>query len=229
MIGRSRAPRALVLGLLVALVASWLVMPMASAGTAGLELRSTQELSPRLTELRVHSPALAHDANVRVLTPDGFVLGRDHLPVLWLLHGGFGSSADWTTVGDAEALTADLPMIVVMPDAGTGGWYTDWWRGTPEGPQRWETFHLDELRPFIGGLTGPTCRTSTSTTARAPLPGRTGKTTSPPRCRASLRSSPELRRCRAPRSAASTCRSAREQGFGYCYTEMIEQGCEFAI
>ena len=69
--------------------------------------------------------------------------------MLWLLHGGFGSSADWTTVGDAESLTAHLPMIVVMPDAGTGGWYTDWLRGTQEGPQRWETFHLDELRPFI--------------------------------------------------------------------------------
>ena len=40
-------------------------------------------------------------------------------------------------------------MIVVMPDAGTGGWYTDWWHGTSEGPQRWERFHLDELRPFI--------------------------------------------------------------------------------
>jgi S-formylglutathione hydrolase FrmB len=126
-----------------------LVMPPASAGPTGLELRSVQELSPRLTQLRVYSPALAHDANVRVLTPDGFDPGRDHLPVLWLLHGGFGSSADWTTVGDAEALTAHLPMIVVMPDAGTGGWYTDWLRGTPEGPQRWETFHLDELRPFI--------------------------------------------------------------------------------
>src|SRR5204863_7735029 len=117
-------------GLLVALVGSLLVMPAASAGPGGLELRSVQELSPRLTQLSVYSPALAHDANVRVLTPDGFDPGRDHLPVLWLLHGGFGSSADWTTVGDAEALTADLPVIVVMPDAGTGGWYTDWWRGT---------------------------------------------------------------------------------------------------
>lgn len=149
MTGRSRAPRALVLGLLVALVASVLVTPAASAGPAGLELRSAQELSPRLTQLRVFSPALAHDADVRVLTPDGFDPDRDHLPVLWLLHGGFGSSADWTTVGDAEALTAGLPMIVVMPDGGTGGWYADWRRGTSEGPQRWETFHLDELRPFI--------------------------------------------------------------------------------
>ena len=25
----------------------------------------------------------------------------------------------------------------------------DWWRGTSEGPQRWETFHLDAVRPFI--------------------------------------------------------------------------------
>jgi S-formylglutathione hydrolase FrmB len=140
---------ALVFGVLVALVASLLVTPVASADPAGLELRSAQQLSPRLTQLRVYSPALAHEVNVRVLTPDGFDPDRDHLPVLWLLHGGFGSSPDWTTVGDAEALTAQLPMIVVMPDAGTGGWYTDWLRGTSEGPQRWETFHLYELRPFI--------------------------------------------------------------------------------
>jgi S-formylglutathione hydrolase FrmB len=86
---------------------------------------------------------------VRVLTPTGFDPARDRLPVLWLLHGGFGSSVDWTTAGDAEALTAGLPMIVVMPDAGTGGWYSDWQKGTMEGPQRWETFHLTELLPFI--------------------------------------------------------------------------------
>ncbi len=147
MIGRVPRLRTLAFGLLVALVGSLLVGPAASAGPTGVELRSAQQLSPRLTQLRVYSPGLAHEANVRVLTPDGFDPARDHLPVLWLLHGGFGSSADWTTVGDAEALTAHLPMIVVMPDAGTGGWYTDWWRGTPEGPQRWETF--DELRPFI--------------------------------------------------------------------------------
>jgi S-formylglutathione hydrolase FrmB len=149
LIGHGRAARALVLALAVAFIVSVYVTPAAPAGPDGLVLESAQELSPRLTQLRVYSPALAHDASVRILTPDGFNPDRDHLPVLWLLHGGFGSSADWTTVGDAEALTAHVPMIVVMPDGGTGGWYTDWWRGTSEGPQRWETFHLDELRPFI--------------------------------------------------------------------------------
>jgi predicted peptidase len=110
MTGRLGVPRVLVLGLLVALVACLLVTPVASADPAGLELRSTQQLSSWLIQLRVYSPALAHEANVRVLTPDGFDPDRDHLPVLWLLHGGFGSSADWTTVGDAEALTAHVPV-----------------------------------------------------------------------------------------------------------------------
>src|SRR5258706_13108331 len=104
MIGRGPALRALVLGLLVALVGSLLVTPAAWAGPTGLEVRSAEQLSPRLTQLRVYSPALAHEANVRVLTPDGFDPARDHLPVLWLLHGGFGSSADCTTVGEAEEL-----------------------------------------------------------------------------------------------------------------------------
>jgi S-formylglutathione hydrolase FrmB len=115
----------------------------------GLGLRDEQALSPRLTNLRVHSPAMERELNVRVLTPAGFDPARDRLPVLWLLHGGFGSAPDWTTAGNAEALTAGLPMIVVMPDAGTGGWYSNWRSATLEGPQQWETFHLDELRPFI--------------------------------------------------------------------------------
>src|SRR5215211_126548 len=96
---RGRGLPTLAFGLLVVLVASLLVMPVASADPAGLELRSAQQLSPRLTQLRVYSPALAHEANVRFLAPDGFDPDRDPLPVLWLLHGGFGSSADWTTVG----------------------------------------------------------------------------------------------------------------------------------
>ena len=50
----------------------------------------------------------------------------DRYPVLYLLHGAFGNDADWTAVGDAEAITAGQPMIVVMPDGGQGGWYTNW-------------------------------------------------------------------------------------------------------
>jgi S-formylglutathione hydrolase FrmB len=139
--------RRLLIVLLVAVLAA--TGAVGNASPAGLHLISAQTLSPRLTELRFYSPALDHTANVRVLTPEGFDADTDHLPVLWLLHGGFGSSADWTVASDAEAYTAGLQMIVVMPDAGIGGWYTDWVYGTAEGPQRWETFHLREVRQFI--------------------------------------------------------------------------------
>jgi S-formylglutathione hydrolase FrmB len=56
----------------------------------------------------------------------------------------------WTDRGRAEDLTAGLPLIVVMPDAGLGGWYSDWHnRAGAAGDLRWETHHLLELRPWI--------------------------------------------------------------------------------
>jgi diacylglycerol O-acyltransferase/trehalose O-mycolyltransferase len=138
------------LGLVVAVLAALLLAPAARVeAEPGLDLVATQQVSSRLVELTFDSPALGHEVGVRVLTPAGFDPATDHLPVLWLLHGGFGSEDDWTTAGAAEAATAALDAVVVMPAAGTGGWYTDWVRSTPDGPQRWETFHLDELRPWI--------------------------------------------------------------------------------
>ena len=119
-----------------------------------LELRAAQQLSPRLQELRVYSPALARETSLRVLLPEGFEDRPQHarrrLPVLWLLHGGFGSYLDWTEQGDAEAITEGLDLVVVMPDGGPGGWYTDWRTlETSQGLQRWETYHVRELVPFI--------------------------------------------------------------------------------
>lgn len=130
----------------------FLVMALASCdpGTKGLELRGEQRLSPRLSELRVFSPALGRETSLRVLTPAGFDPARDRLPVLWLLHGGYGNFRDWTVAGDAEALTEGLPLIVVMPDAGQGGWYSDWRTArTSQGLQRWEAYQVRELLPFI--------------------------------------------------------------------------------
>ncbi len=69
--------------------------------------------------------------------------------MLYLLHGGFGSYLDWTTAGQAEQLTAGLPLIVVMPEGGKGGWYSNWDNGGAGGPPAWETFHIDQLVPWV--------------------------------------------------------------------------------
>jgi S-formylglutathione hydrolase FrmB len=39
--------------------------------------------------------------------------------------------------------------MVVMPEAGTNGNYSDWWNGGNGGSPRWETFHLTELRQIL--------------------------------------------------------------------------------
>lgn len=100
-------------------------------------------LSDRLVELVVRSPAL--DVGVRLLLPKNWA--RKRWPTLYLLHGcctvGDGQ-VEWTTYSDVEAYTRDLDALVVMPEAGDVGFYSDWL----DGPA-WETFHLTELRRLL--------------------------------------------------------------------------------
>ena len=69
--------------------------------------------------------------------------------MLYLLHGAGNDYTSWTRETDVEALTADLPLLVVMPEAGWDGWYADWWNGGAGGPPMWETFHTGELRELL--------------------------------------------------------------------------------
>ena len=116
----------------------------------GLRVVSQRQLDPRLLELTVATAALPGPARVRVLLPDGYDTDRARrYPVLYLLHGTSGDAADWTAKGDAERTTGGLPLIVVMPDIALnddgGGWCTNW----PNGAYSWETFHIDQLIPWV--------------------------------------------------------------------------------
>ena len=120
----------------------------------GLHVVSQTQLDSRLLALTVTTAALPGPANVRILLPADYASQPDRrYPVLYLLHGTGGGAADWTTMGNAEATTAGLPLIVVMPDIGLnddgGGWCTNWWNGAAHGPPEWETFHIDELIPWV--------------------------------------------------------------------------------
>jgi S-formylglutathione hydrolase FrmB len=116
----------------------------------GIHVLSARQLDSRLTALTVATGALPGPAAVRILLPDGYAdhPGRRY-PVLYLLHGTGGGAADWTTDGDAEQITAGQPLIVVMPDIALnddgGGWCANW----PDGQYDWETFHIDQLIPWV--------------------------------------------------------------------------------
>ena len=125
-------------------------VPGAALGPADLALTGSQRLSDRLYELSFRTPAVADETRVRVLLPAGYDASpRRRYPVLYLLHGAMDGYASWTDKGNAEATTAGRPLIVVMPDSGTGGGYVDWYNDGAGGPPMWETYHLDQLLPWI--------------------------------------------------------------------------------
>jgi S-formylglutathione hydrolase FrmB len=117
---------------------------------SGIHVDSSSSVDPRLMDVTVSTSALPAPAGVRVLLPNGYDPGQaTHYPVLYLLHGGFGSYTDWTTFGDIEQLSVGVPLIVVMPDGGPGGWYTNWSNYGAGGPPQWQTFHINQLIPWI--------------------------------------------------------------------------------
>jgi S-formylglutathione hydrolase FrmB len=135
---------------LVAAVVLALVAAAPAQAVKPPTLVKTQQLDPRLQELTFTTPALAAETHVRVLLPDGYdPSGRTRYPVLYLLHGAIDDYKSWTDKGAAEAATKGLPLIVVMPDAGQFGNYTNWFNDGALGPPEWETFHIGQLLPWI--------------------------------------------------------------------------------
>jgi S-formylglutathione hydrolase FrmB len=121
-----------------------------AASAKPLHLASVQHLDPRLEQLVFHTPAVRGLTGVRVLVPRGYSAHRRRrYPVVYLLHGAIDNFTSWTQKGDAEAITARYPVIVVMPDSGPSGGYTNWFNGGAGGPPEWETYHIDQLLPWI--------------------------------------------------------------------------------
>ncbi|MEU4477954.1 alpha/beta hydrolase family protein [Micromonospora sp. NPDC023966] len=108
-------------------------------------------VGPRLVDLTIQSPALGTAAKVRLLTPDGWEQRApgDHWPVLYLLHGCCDSYVSWTRSTDVASIPELRDVLVVMPEAGAAGWYSDWWNGGQGGAPAWERFHLTEVRQII--------------------------------------------------------------------------------
>ncbi|WP_461026181.1 alpha/beta hydrolase, partial [Streptomyces sparsus] len=114
---------------------------------------SSERTAPRTLDLTIDSPALGRRVGTRVLLPPGFDEQRERRwPVLYLLHGcchtGEGGRL-WTDRTDVEAVTASFEALVVMPEGGPVGYYSDWWHGGRGGADAWETFHLTELRHVL--------------------------------------------------------------------------------
>lgn len=85
---------------------------------------------------------------VMVTLPEGYDPAVEY-PVHYTLHGG-GDYPDARWLKEVvEDATAGEPLITVAPNGGGRGWYTNWVYPGSLGAQNWETFHLEQLIPFI--------------------------------------------------------------------------------
>ncbi|MFI1292656.1 alpha/beta hydrolase [Streptomyces sp. NPDC020792] len=124
----------------------------ASPKPRGAEVVAATQVADRQVDLSVRSAALGgRTVKVRLLTPDGWNPSdrRQHWPTLWLLHGCCGDYTSWTALTDVARIDSLRDVLVVMPEAGWNGWYSDWWNNGQGGDPAWETFHTVELRHLL--------------------------------------------------------------------------------
>lgn len=104
----------------------------------------------RTLDVTINSPALGTTTTTRLLVPSGWQPGSSKTwPVLYLLHGLGGDHTNWTTLTDLASLTSGVDVLVVMPDGGQAGFYSNWWNLGAGGTPEWQTFHLNELRQIL--------------------------------------------------------------------------------
>jgi S-formylglutathione hydrolase FrmB len=120
----------------------------------GIHVETVQQIDARQLDVRVSTSALQQPVDVRILLPSAYDENPERrFPVLYLFHGTSGRASDWVNFGRAVDTTAALPLIVVMPDAGFdgdgGGWFANWFNGGARGKPMWETFHVEQVIPWI--------------------------------------------------------------------------------
>ncbi|WP_232284107.1 alpha/beta hydrolase [Saccharomonospora glauca] len=89
---------------------------------------------------------------IMVTLPEGYdTSGNTRYPVQYHLHGHPDYPDSVTNKEMFEESTAGgVPLITVAPNGSGRGWYTNWVNPPDSlGPQNWETFHLDQVIPFI--------------------------------------------------------------------------------
>jgi diacylglycerol O-acyltransferase / trehalose O-mycolyltransferase len=150
-------PRQVVAGAIAVLAGAGL-----AAGCGGSEQRNSEGVTgptrvvreeragPRRIDVRIRSRALGRTASVRLMTPKGWSSrpGARRWPVLYLLHG-CDTYESWTRSTDVEELPELRDVLVVMPEGGPVGFYSNWLGSGGEDGPAWETFHLSELRRIL--------------------------------------------------------------------------------
>lgn len=108
------------------------------------EAQKAQARVGAATVLYIESKALGKFVPTTVVLPKGYWQSSRRYPVLYLLHGAFGKHTDWFKNSGLAAYVADLPLIVVLPDAQGDSFY----QNSPKFGD-YQTYFERELMPEI--------------------------------------------------------------------------------
>jgi S-formylglutathione hydrolase FrmB len=130
-----------------ATVLSWIAL-CAPAAAGGARIVSERAVPGPGIELTIATPAFTTPTKVQVFLPAGYdTHPRRRWPVTYYLHGAEGDSARFHAwFGD---LIKTYTSLVVAPDGGPVGFYTDWYNAGAGGPPMYETYDVDQLIPLI--------------------------------------------------------------------------------
>ena len=124
--------------------------PAAAASNGfGLTITDQAVFGGRMHYFRFATNQIGWQPAVNVLLPDDyFSTSWRRYPVMYLFHGGLGDFRTFDMNDDIRGLTAGKRLIVVMPDGGKAGWYSNPVLSLA-GPRNWESFHINQLIPWI--------------------------------------------------------------------------------
>ncbi|MCH8627658.1 esterase family protein [Arsenicicoccus piscis] len=115
----------------------------------GLSVGGRSAVGERATRHVLHTALVQRQTDVIVRLPASYASApARRYPVLYLLHGTGADCTSWWTDGQAAQLVGDREVILVIPDCGGAGWFTDWPHPSA-GRQDWESFHIRQLVPWV--------------------------------------------------------------------------------
>lgn len=97
--------------------------------------------------LEIFSNSMHRKVKTVLVRPSGYNNGDKRYPVVYLLHGAFGSYSNWITkVPHIQQLADQYQLMIVCPDGGYTSWY---WDSPIDSTYRFETFVGTEVPQYI--------------------------------------------------------------------------------
>jgi len=129
-----------------AVALTWMVA--AAPARAEVTITEQKNVSDRLLELTVDTPAFTEPTKVHVFLPTGYADSSKRWPVTYALAGMQNNYDSFAKILHGEDLTENFPSIVVSPDGNSGFW-SDWYNAGAGGAPMYETYVIDQLIPLI--------------------------------------------------------------------------------